>query len=49
MYLAIIREAVIAAGALTSADLEGLRQVYEDPLFSFADMTLFGAWGRRCL
>jgi SAM-dependent methyltransferase len=48
MSLAIIHDSVIAAGALTSADLDGLRQAYDDPSFSFADMTLFAAWGRRC-
>jgi SAM-dependent methyltransferase len=47
MTLAIIRGPLIAAGRLTIADFEGLERALENHSFSFADMTLFGAWGRR--
>jgi hypothetical protein len=47
MSLAIVRGPFVAAGLLTGADFDGLDRTYEDPSFSFADMTLFGAWGRR--
>jgi hypothetical protein len=47
MSLAMLRGPMAAAGILTDADFDGLHRTYEDPSFCFADMTLFGAWGRR--
>jgi SAM-dependent methyltransferase len=47
MSLAIVRGPFVAAGLLTAADFDGLDRTYEDTSFSFADMTLYGAWGRR--
>jgi SAM-dependent methyltransferase len=47
MSLAIVRGPLVAAGILTDADFDGLHRAYEDRSFCFADMTLFGAWGRR--
>ncbi|MBV9124463.1 MAG: methyltransferase domain-containing protein [Planctomycetes bacterium] len=43
----LARGPLLAAGVLTEADLEGLDQAYQDPSFSFVDMTLFGVWGQR--
>jgi SAM-dependent methyltransferase len=47
MSVALLRRRLIGAGALTGADFDGLCRAYEDRSFCFADMTLFGAWGRR--
>jgi SAM-dependent methyltransferase len=47
MSMAILRGPLVDSGVLTDADFDGLQATYEARSFSFADMTLFGAWGRR--
>jgi hypothetical protein len=47
MSMTIFGGPLVAAGVLTDADFDGLHRAYEDRSFCFADMTLFGAWGRR--
>jgi SAM-dependent methyltransferase len=47
MCMTIVRGRLVAAGVLADAEFDELQRVYEDRSFCFADMTLFGAWGRR--
>jgi SAM-dependent methyltransferase len=48
LSLALLRAPTVAAGLLTGAECDWLHQVYDDRSFAFTDITLFGAWGRRC-
>jgi hypothetical protein len=43
----LLRNRIVATGALTDADFDGLTRAYDDPSFWFVGFTLFGAWGRR--
>jgi hypothetical protein len=47
MSLAIVRGPLVVARILTDAGFDGLHRAYEDRSFCFADLTHFGAWGRR--
>jgi SAM-dependent methyltransferase len=47
MSLEVVRPGLIAAGAASGPDLDGVGLALGDPTFRFVDMTLFGAWGRR--
>jgi ubiquinone/menaquinone biosynthesis C-methylase UbiE len=48
MSLAIVRRPLVAAGFVTGPECDWLHRAYDDCSFRFVDMTLFGAWGRRC-
>jgi SAM-dependent methyltransferase len=43
----LVRGRFVAAGVLTEADFDELKQAYNDRSFWFVGLTLFGAWGRR--
>jgi SAM-dependent methyltransferase len=43
----LLRERLVAASVLTTADFDQLHRAYDDPSFWFVAFTLFGAWGRR--
>jgi SAM-dependent methyltransferase len=43
----LLRDHLVAAGALTEADFTELARTFDDPSFWFVGVTLFGAWGRR--
>lgn len=43
----LVADKLLAAGVLTAADRDELLAAYDDATFSFAGMTLFGAWARR--
>jgi SAM-dependent methyltransferase len=43
----LLRERMVAAGALTPADFDEMGRAYDDRSFWFVGFTLFGAWGRR--
>jgi SAM-dependent methyltransferase len=45
--LGLLRPRFIAAGVLTDADFDALRQDCDDPAFWFVGYTAYGAWGRR--
>jgi SAM-dependent methyltransferase len=47
MWLELLRGPLVGAGVLSEADLDELRQAFDDPSFFFVDRTLFGACGRR--
>jgi 2-polyprenyl-3-methyl-5-hydroxy-6-metoxy-1,4-benzoquinol methylase len=43
----LVRDALLSSGVLGEADLDELREAYEDPSFWFVGFTDVGAWGRR--
>jgi 2-polyprenyl-3-methyl-5-hydroxy-6-metoxy-1,4-benzoquinol methylase len=47
MSSALLRDGIVATGALTEADFYELDRIYDDRSFWFVGFTFFGAWGRR--
>jgi SAM-dependent methyltransferase len=43
----LLREPVIASGALSAADFDARKGAYEDPSFWFVGLTVFGVWAQR--
>jgi SAM-dependent methyltransferase len=43
----LLREPLVATGALSAADFDARKGAYEDPSFWFVGLTVFGVWGRR--
>ena len=47
MVVAVLRQPLVAAGALTEEEVDALERAFTDPAFAFLGVTIFGAWGRR--